>query len=159
VELNSSIPQTFWSLGYVHLRRKEYEKALKVAEKSIQVSPNYDDGYGLLALISNGLGQAKKALAYATRGIKLNPYYTWDYLFNVGFSHYLLGNYTKTIQFLEKAQARNENALPIKLYLAAAYAHMGRLDDANWMVDQIGMLNSATTIAHVSNTVTLTSPG
>ena len=158
VALNSSIPQTYWSLSYVHLRRNEYEAALKAAEESIKVSPNYADGYGLLALISNGLGQADKALAYATRGMQLNPYYTWDYLFNVGYSHYLLGDYTKAIESLQKAGARNENALPVKLFLAAAYAHTGRLDDAEWMVDQIGMLNSATTISHIANTVTQSDP-
>lgn len=158
IAFDDSIPQTYWSLGYVYLRRNEYEKALKAAADSIRVAPNYADGYGLLALISNGLGQANKALEYATRGMQLNPYYTWDYLFNVGFAHYLLGSYAQAIELLEKAQARNENAIPIKLILAASYAHTDRLDDAQWMVDQISVLNSSTTISHTSSTMTLSEP-
>ena len=158
VVLDSSIPQTYWSLGYVYLRRNEYEKAQKAALDSIRIAPNYADGYGLLALINNGLGQPNKALEYTTRGMQLNPYYTWDYLFNVGYAHYMLGNYTQAIESLEKAQARNENAIPIKLILAASYAHIDRLDDAKWMVDEIRMLNEATTISHTANTITLSRP-
>jgi len=156
--LDGSIPQTYWSLGYVYLRRNEYSKALEAAEDSIRISPNYADGYGLLALISNGLGQPGKALEYAQRGMRLNPYYTWDYLFNVGFAHYLLGDYEQAIESLEKGQARNENAIPLKLALAASYVHVDRIDDSQWVVEQIKMLNAATTLSHISDTMILQEP-
>ncbi|MEJ2179020.1 MAG: winged helix-turn-helix domain-containing protein [Gammaproteobacteria bacterium] len=155
---DDSIPQIYWSLGYVYLRRNEYEKAQKAAEDSIRVAPNYADGYGLLALISNGLGQADKALEYATRGMRLNPYYTWDYLFNVGFAHYLLGNYVQAVESLEKAQSRNENAIPIKIMLAVSYVNMNRQDDAEWMVELIQALNPSATVSHQANTMTLSEP-
>jgi len=158
VALDSSIPQTYWSLGYVYLRRGDFEKALNAAQDSIRVSPNYADGYGLLALISNGMGQAKGALQYARRGMKLNPYYTWDYLFNVGFAYYLMGDYAQAIESLEKAQARNENASPVKMALAACYVHVDRMDDAQWMVEQIQMLNPSTTISLYSKTMMLQEP-
>lgn len=155
VAFDDSIPQTYWSLGYVYLRRNEYEKALTATAESIRVAPNYADGYGLLALISNASGKPDKALEYATRGMQLNPYYTWDYLLNVGFAHYLLGNYQQAIEPLEKAQSRNENALPVKLFLAVSYLNVGRLDDAEWAVEQIRVLNSSTTISQLSSTMVL----
>ena len=158
VELDSSIPQTYWSLGYVYLRRNEYEKARKAAAESIRIAPNYADGYGLLALINNGLGQADKALEYATRGMQLNPYYTWDYLFNVGFAQYLLGNNAEAIDALEKAQERNENAIPIKLILAASYVQAGRMDDAEWTTEQMQVLNPATSLTQQANTMALSEP-
>ena len=158
VALDNSIPQTYWSLGYVYLRRNEYENARRAAAESIRVAPNYADGYGLLALIHNGLGQPEVALKYANRGMQLNPYYTWDYLLNVGFSNYLLGNYTQAIEILEKAQERNENAIPIKLFLAASYVQANRLSDAEWTVDQIQMLNPATTLSHTAEATILTKP-
>jgi len=155
IEFDDSIPQTYWSLGYVYLRRNEYDKALKAAEESIRVAPNYADGYGLLALISNALGKANRALEYATRGMQLNPYYTWDYLLNVGFAQYLLGHYEQAIDPLEKAQQRNENAIPVKLFLAVSYVNVGRLDDAEWAVEQIRVLNPSTTISQLTSTMVL----
>jgi len=158
VQLDSSIPQTYWSLGYVYRMQGEFEKAEKAAAESIRIAPNYADGYGLLALIHNSLGTADIALEYAKRGMQLNPYYTWDYLFNVGFAQYLLGNYTQAIEVLEKAQARNENAVPIKLYLAASYVRAGRIEDAQWVVEQLQILNPETTLSHTDDSIALANP-
>lgn len=158
IALDGSIPQTYWSLGYVYLRRNEYKKAQQAAIDSIRVAPNYADGYGLLALITNGLGQPEQALNYIARGMQLNPYYTWDYLFNVGYAHYLLGNYAQAIETLEKAQARNENVIPIKLILAASYVQADRLNDAEWTTEQIQYLNPSTTLTQTTNAITLTEP-
>jgi TolB-like protein/DNA-binding winged helix-turn-helix (wHTH) protein/Flp pilus assembly protein TadD len=152
VELNPHIPQTYWSLGYVYLRRKENDKALNAAKQSVKVAPNYADGYGLLGLISNGLAKFDDALKYIRKGKQLNPYYSWDYLFNEGFALYMKGHYKEAIAILEEAEERNENALPMKLGLAASYIRNNQVDDAQWKVEQIKMLNPATTIQHLSNT-------
>jgi TolB-like protein/DNA-binding winged helix-turn-helix (wHTH) protein/Flp pilus assembly protein TadD len=158
VALDDSIPQTYWSLGYVHMRRREHKLAEQAATQAIRIAPNYADAYGLLALINNFLGDGDKALAYAQRGMQLNPYYTWDYLFNVGLAHYLLGDYNQAITYLEKAQARNENVIPVKVYLAAAYARVGRQDDAEWTTEQLRLLNPSTTLKHLSDVVSYSDP-
>jgi adenylate cyclase len=158
VALDDTIPHTYWSLGYVHLMRKELTKAEQAAAKSISISPNYADGYGLLALIYNNLGEPEKAIAFVEKGMKINPYYTWDYLFNLGWAYYLLGNQDKAIDALEKAQQRNESAVPIKLILAASYARAGRQDDAEWTVEQLLVLNPMTTLSHTDNAMPIAKP-
>ena len=155
VELNSHIPQTYWSLSYVYLRRKEYSTALDAAKKSINISPNYADGYALLGLISNGLGKTDQALEYIRKGKQLNPYYSWDYLFNEGFALYMKGRYKKAIKVLEQGEERNENAIPLKLVLAVCYLKINQLDEAQWKVEEIKTLNPATTIEHLSKTFTI----
>ena len=78
VELDNTVPQTHWALGYVYLMRQELENAEKATSRAIYVSPSYADGYGLLALINNNMGHAQKAIEYVTKGMRLHPYYTWD---------------------------------------------------------------------------------
>ena len=158
VQLDSSIPQTWWSLGYVYRMAKEFVKAEQSVSEAIRVAPNYADGYGLMALIHNSLGNADRALEYATRGMQLNPYYTWDYLFNIGFARYLLGNYPQAIEVLEKAQARNENAVPIKLFLAASYVQAGRIEDAEWIVEQLQIVNPESTLSHIDDAIAFANP-
>jgi TolB-like protein/DNA-binding winged helix-turn-helix (wHTH) protein/Tfp pilus assembly protein PilF len=158
VALDDSIPHTYWGLGYVHLMRKEFTKAEQAAAKSISIAPNYADGYGLLALIYNNLGEPEKAVKFVEKGMKINPYYTWDYLFNLGWAHYMLGNQDKAIEALEKAQQRNESVIPIKLILAASYAQAGRQDDAEWTVDQLLILNPMTTLSHTDNAMPIAKP-
>lgn len=158
VALDGSIPQTYWSLGYVYLMSKELDKAEKAVAQAINISPNYADGYGLLALISNNLGQSKRAVEFITKGMRLNPYYTWDYPYNLGCAYYFLGDYNAAITALEKAQERNESAIPIKLYLAASYIRGNRQDDAEWVVNELQILSTTATISHTEKTIPIVKP-
>jgi len=153
VELDSTIPQTFWSLGYVYLMRQEFANAEKSILQAIDIAPSYADGYGLLALIYNNMGFPEKAIENVTQGMRLNPYYTWDYLYNLGSAYYTLGRYDESIRELEKARDRNENAIPVRLSLAASYVRAGRQDDAEWEIEQIQLLNPSETITHIKQSV------
>lgn len=155
VALDDSIPQTYWALGYVYLMRKEFDKAKKITAQAITIAPNYADGYGLLSLINKNMGYPEKAIKLISKGMLLNPFYTWDYPYNLGSSYYMLGNYKLAISELEKAQERNENAIPIKLYLAASYIKARRQDDAEWTVEQLLALNPTLTIEHTDKTLPL----
>ena len=156
VELDNTVPQTHWALGYVYLMRQELENAEKATSQAIYVSPSYADGYGLLALINNNMGHAQKAIEYVTKGMRLNPYYTWDYLYNLGRAYYSAGRYNEAIVELEKARDRNENALPVRLYLAASYINADRQEDAAWEVEQIQMLNPSETLTHTKKSSPIT---
>ena len=152
VQLDPSIPQTYWSLGYVHLVRREFEKAKAAVHNALQIAPNYADGYGLLALIQNNMDDAESAIANIRKGMALNPHYTWDYPYNLGRAYYILGQYDKAVELLEAAKTRNPNALPIRRMLAASYVRTGRIDDAEWEVEEIQTLSTQETLSHLKNT-------
>ena len=151
--LDINTPQTYWVLGYVYMMRKEFDAAERAVKKSIAIAPNYADGYGLLALINNHRGNAEKALKLIKKGMRLNPYYTWDYPYNLGRAYYSLGRYEEAISVLEQAQERNENVMPPKLFLTASYMKAGRIDDAQWLVEQILVLTPSTTVTHIDKTI------
>jgi TolB-like protein/DNA-binding winged helix-turn-helix (wHTH) protein/Flp pilus assembly protein TadD len=148
VELDRNSPHTHWAMSYVYLMRKDYENAEKAALRSTEVSPSYADGYGLLALINNSTGHPEKAIKYVKKGMRLNPYYTWDYLYNLGRAYVETDNLDEGIAALEKARDRNENAVPVRIHLAVAYVRAGRLEDAEWEVEQIQVLNPGETVSH-----------
>jgi len=76
--------QIQWSLGYIHMYRKEFNEALEAAERAVSLSPNYADGYALLALVKNNLGQADDVIPLIEKAMLLNPHYTWDYIYQLG---------------------------------------------------------------------------
>lgn len=152
VSLNDTLPHAYWSLGFVHLYRNEFELAKKAVEKSIRIAPGYADGYGLLALIQNRLGNPDQAIQLITKGMKLNPHYTWDYPYNLGRAYYDKGNYPKAIEELQKALERNENSLQPRLFLTASYSAADMLDDATWEVEQILTINPVVSISHIRKT-------
>ena len=153
VDLDDSTPQTYWALSFVYLMRKEFNNAEKTATQAIKIAPNYADGYGLLALIKSYLGQPERAIELNTRGMRLNPYYTWQYLYTSGMAYYFLGDYDAAITILEEAQERNENVIQIKLFLAASYVKAVRQDDAEWTVYQLHILSPTVSITEIKKTI------
>ena len=158
VELDDSSPQTYWALGFVYLMRKQYTEAENAVSHAIKIAPNYADGYGLLALINNHLGQPARAIELNTKGMRLNPYYSWQYLYTSGVAYYFLDNYEAAITILEKAKERNENVIPVKLFLAASYIKTGRTNDAAWIVAQLQTLNPAISISEIEKTIPIAKP-
>ena len=155
VELNNTLPQTYWALGFVHLYRNEFIQAEKAVEKATAIAPSYADGYGLLALIKNRLGgadNADDAIRLIKKGMKLNPHYTWDYPYNLGRAYYNKGQYQLAIDFLQKALERNENSMQPRLFLAASYSGLGMQDDAEWEIEQILTINPMISISHMKST-------
>jgi len=158
VSLDDRSPQTYYALGFVHLSRKEYAEAENAAARSLEIAPNYADGYGLLALISNSIGQPKRAVTLITKGMRLNPYFTYEYLYVLGTAYYLLRNYSAAIAALEEAQTRNENVVQTKLVLAASYVNAGRQDDAEWIADQLRIVSPTATLTGIKKNMPIKSP-
>ena len=153
VELDDSTPQTYWALSFVYLVRKEYDNAEKAVTQAINIAPNYADGYGLLALIKMYIGQPNRAIEINNKAMKLNPYYTWNYLYTHGSAYFILGDYAKAIELYEEAQVRNQNTIQLKLFLVACYIENNRQFDAEWLVEEILMLRPTASISSVEKTL------
>lgn len=155
VSIDPDSPQVLWALGYVYMIRKQFDEAITALERAIAIAPNYADGYGLLALINNNLGNATEAINLIEKGMQLNPHYTYDYPYNLGRAYYAIGNYEKAVQNLEKAVERNAAVYTPRLYLAASYVQLGRQDDAEWQVTELETLMPSSTISHWKKTISL----
>ena len=153
IELDQSSPPVYWSLGYVHLFRKEYEEAEAAARQATNLSPNYADGYGLLAFISNWRGKAQDAARYIKKAIALNPYHTFDYPWNLGFAYYTLGRYDEASHALQQALVKNPSVLYPRLFLTACYVRLGQQDDAEWEIEQVKMQQPSPTLSLLANTL------
>jgi TolB-like protein/DNA-binding winged helix-turn-helix (wHTH) protein/Flp pilus assembly protein TadD len=153
VELDQSTPQIYWALSFVHLFRREYEEAEEAALQSVNLSPNYADGYGILAFVSNWRDKPEDAINYINKATELNPYYTYDYPWNLGLAYYSLDQYENAVKNLKKALERNETVLLPRLFLAASYVKLGRQDDAEWEIEQVEIHRPSATLSMLTNTV------
>ena len=155
VSTDSESPQVQWSLGYVNMYRNQFDEAIEALEKAVSLSPSYADGYALLALINNNLGNGEKAIKYIEKGIELNPYYSWDYLYNLGRAHYKLGEFSEAASFLEQALDRTPAVSQPKYFLAASYAQLGKIDDAEWVITELGMESPEITLSQIQDTMAI----
>ncbi len=137
VSLDTTSPHILWALGYSYLFKKEYQKAIDSLEKAIHIAPSYADGYALLALINNNLGRYEQATEKIRKAMAINPVYTFEYPYLLGWAHYGARRYEQAVEILAKAIERNESALSPHLFLAASYIGLDQQDDAEWEIEQI----------------------
>ena len=130
-----------WALGFAYMANKQYEQAITALQKAVSLSPNYTDGYGLLALIHNNLGNAEEAIRYTLKAMELNPHYTWEFPYNLGRANWVLGKYEEAVPLLEDALERNPQALTPNLFLVSTYVQLERIDDAEWVVSELQIEN------------------
>ncbi len=155
VSIDPESPHVQWSLGYIYMQQKKYDLAVNALEYAISLSPSYADGYGLLALIRNNQGQAEEAIKLINKGMKLNPYYSWDYLYNLGRAHYALGEFSTSIPYLEQALERNPAATYPALYLIASYVQLDGMEDAEWLVSDLEVQNPEISISHLQKVLAI----
>lgn len=152
VALDQTIPQTYWALGFVHMMRKESDKAEQAVARALEIAPNYADGYGLLALIENNRANGKRALALTRKGMALNPFYSWDYPYHIGRAYYSLGRYADAVEELEKVRERNPTPLMPNLFLIASYVRVGRQEDAEWLAQELQATSPTVTLSMLRRT-------
>ncbi len=142
ISINDTIPQAHFVLGYIYLyANSQHDLATEAAKKAIELDPNYPDGYTLLSSAYFFSGYPEKALPLDRKAMRLNPASSFLYYMHLGRSHYIQGRYAEASEALQEAAERNNNFIPNRLWLAATYGQMGKLDDAEWEIDQVLTLN------------------
>lgn len=137
VALDDQAPQIHWALGFTHLYRREYVRAAAAVNKSLDLAPNYADGHGLSAFIDTHIGEYERAIESINKAVSLNPYYSFEYPLTLGRAYYGLGRYAEAAVAFEKSLEHNALALLPRLFLAATYIRLDRLDDAQWEIEQL----------------------
>ena len=84
--------------------------------------------------------------------MRLNPNYPFWYLFMRGMAHYVMEQYETAVADFEAATNRSPTAQFVKWWLAAAYAQAGRVDDAEWQVEELYLMGFNGSISTIINT-------
>ena len=112
------------------LKRRQYKKAMAEAELALSLEPNgiesnFNMGYVLLYL-----GRAKEGIGYLKRSIELDPLHPGWALFYMGLARFSMGQFAETVELINRALTYNPKTHKMSGILAAAYAHLGRDEEA-----------------------------
>ena len=142
-EINPDIPETYWTLAYVHAQRREHQQALKHLERSLTLYPSFADGYALMASVKTFAGQPAASIPLMRTAMRLNPTSGYLYFLVLGRAYFFLGNLEQARINLEEASKRNPEYLETHVYLAALEVVSGGTPSAGWEADQIRALEPA----------------
>lgn len=146
VALDEDVPQVHMVLGLVHMFRREYEAAVSSVERAIELDPNYADAYALLCWILQYSGEPERGLEAMKTAIRLNPRAPFPYLNAKAEAYFSLGQYDLAVLNSEVALQRNPAAQRVRMFMAAALAHMGRIEEASWEIEELLLLEPDFTI-------------
>jgi adenylate cyclase len=135
--IDEALPVAYFVRGLVHRERGEYVKALVEAEKAISLDPNYANGHVLYATLLYYAGRPQEGLERMQMAIRLNPHHPYNYPFHLGQAYFVLARYDEAIEAFERGLNSNPASERLRVWLAAAYAQAGRIDDARWEIDQV----------------------
>ena len=149
-EINPDIPITYFIRGLVFRERGEYVKALVEAEKATEADPNYANGQVLLATLLYYAGRPEESIERLRAAMKVNPHYPYNYSFHLGQAYFTLEDYDHAIQAFEEGLESKPSAERLHVWLAAAYALAGKVEDAKWEAEQVLTINPDFTISRIS---------
>lgn len=158
LKLDGTNPQVLFSASFVHARLRRFDDAVSFALRATELDPNYADGFGQLASAYVSAGMAKEALVAIEKAIRLNPELPFFYLDVWARANFVLKRYTEAAEAYEKVVRRNPAFISGQRGLAASYAYLGRIEDAEWQADELLILEPEFSLKKVSQTALFKQP-
>jgi TolB-like protein/DNA-binding winged helix-turn-helix (wHTH) protein len=147
VALDETLSRAHFALGYVHLNgRGDHARAIAEARRALALAPNNADAYALLSSGYFFAGELDKTEELDREARRLSPAASFVFDMHRGRKLYLEGHYREALEVFLVSTAKDPNFVPAQVWLAATYAKLGQLDDAQWTAEQIQVLVPGFTI-------------
>ena len=125
----------YQAMAFKYSMQGRHDQAVAEAKRAIAADPNNPIGYEALAatLIYSGLPEdGAEAIREAMR---LDPRYPYEYLFWLGLAQFNMEQFEYAAQTLHQATQGNPEDDRALILLAAAYGHLGRVEEARFAVE------------------------
>ena len=144
IELDPNLPEAYAELAYNIIRKSDFDGSMVAAERAIALNPNFVDYR--LAQVFYSVGQPTKAIEIAKAQMRLDPFHPHFAPLIAGIAYYLLKEYQGAQRWLREATGRAPNHQYGHAFLAAAYAQLGRVEDARSEAAEVLRVNPQYTI-------------
>ena len=135
--INDESASAYGLLGAIHLMKREYEKAYYYNEKALSLAPNYSEAHAGRGFLLNYLGKPQEAIMHFKIAMRLSPFYPPWYLYHLGLSYHLTGQYEQAIETLKKGIERTPDVIFPHVRLAAVYSDLGREQEARAEAEEV----------------------
>jgi TolB-like protein/class 3 adenylate cyclase/Flp pilus assembly protein TadD len=114
----------------MNLFRRKYDEAIYEANRAIALDPNDHRSHWIMAWALIYAGSPEDAVEFAKTAMRLDPHYAAPNLFLLGLAYFAMGQMEEAVNMFERAITHNPELRGLSAPLAAAYAHLGRDQEA-----------------------------
>jgi adenylate cyclase len=122
-----------YALGYFE---RDINPAIALMDRALELNPSFALGWLYSGYLRLWSGQADLAIEHFERSLRLNPRHKAR-SFPIGLAHFFARRLDKAAALLLLALQEAPGWAPTYRFLASCYAHMGRLRDAQDMVQRL----------------------
>jgi TolB-like protein/Flp pilus assembly protein TadD len=113
------------------------DEVFAAAARALVLDPNDPEAHLALAWALISIGRAEDGVVSIQTAMRLNPRYASHYSHALGVAHLVLGQLDEAARVLEQALERNPLATELAPPLAAAYARLGRRNEARAVLSKL----------------------
>ena len=128
-------------LGYVYTLFKQYDLAIHQLNRAIELNPNDASSYRTRGQVMLWSGKVDEAIKSLETAFRFDQNASTGYYMFLGIGYYLKGQYEKSVNILAEGVIRKPDWVGNHIILAAAYAQLGRSDDAAHEAQDVLRLN------------------
>jgi adenylate cyclase len=110
--------------------RRRFDDVILFADKSLLMAPNEFSANLTMGLALNWLGRGEEALAYIDKAIQLDPRFLDVKLAFKGQAYFVLGEYEKAVESIQRCITLNPELGPYAVYAAASFVFLDRIEEA-----------------------------
>jgi TolB-like protein/class 3 adenylate cyclase/Flp pilus assembly protein TadD len=128
--MNGPTPLAYEVATQMHIVLADYDGAIKEAKKAVSHNPN--DPYSHFAMGQALLfsGRHRESVESFKIAMRLDPLFRDTFGYRLGMAYFFMIRFEKAIDLFERAYKSNPEDIGILWFLAAAYAHLGRVGEA-----------------------------
>jgi len=116
--------------GLMDLNLRQWDLAISQLEKALALDPNDPTGHDAMSWVLSMSGKPAEGIEHAKSALRLDPLNPARYLGHIGIAQFCMGDWKEAATATENALKLNPELRPPAAVLAAAYAHLGRNEEA-----------------------------
>jgi adenylate cyclase len=126
-----------WS-GYVLAYfGEDIDAAIELIDHALALNPSFASGWYWSGWLRLWVGKPELAVSHFETSLRLSPHIRAQTFVGIGIGHFFAQRFGDAVAMLLRSLQEHPGWPPTYRFLAACYAHMGRLDDAREIVGRL----------------------
>jgi TolB-like protein/class 3 adenylate cyclase/Flp pilus assembly protein TadD len=124
----------------MHTHHADYEGAVTEAKIAVSLDPNDPDSHFAMGHALLFAGRHREAADSFKRAMRFDPFFQDTFGYGLGMAYFFMVQFEKATKLFERAYNSNPENTKILWFLSAAYAHLGRVREAEATLAKLGEL-------------------